>query len=123
MVDENTIRVLMANEFTISKGYLPVHFFHELELWRKLLLTLFYFLMSMDSGLKLLEFRVYFLTSMNYMLKLLEIPVIRTPPIRTNFYRAYALLQLCSYFGKFYFCPTGFLCASSETANPTSLKG
>ena len=98
-------------------------FFHELELWGKHLLTLFYFLTSINSGLKLLEFRVYFLTSMNYILKLLDIPVIRTPPIRTNFYRAYALLQLCSYFGKFYFCPTGFLHASSETANPTSLKG
>ena len=82
-----------------------------------------YFLTSINSGLKLLEFRVYFLTSMNHMLKLLDIPVIRTPPIRTNFYRAYALLQLCSHFGKFYFCPTGFLHASSETANPTSLKG
>ena len=67
---------------------------------------------------------IYFLTSMNHMLKLLDIPVIwRTPLVRTNFYRAYALPQLCSNFGKFYFCPTGFLHARSETANPTSLKG
>ena len=50
----------MADEFTISKGYLPVHFFHELELWGKLLLTLFYFLTSMDSGLKLLGFAFIF---------------------------------------------------------------
>ena len=56
VVDENTIKVLMANEFTISKGYFTGSFFHELELWGKLLLTLFYFLTSMDSGLKLLGF-------------------------------------------------------------------
>ena len=85
-MDENTIKVLMANEFTISKGYLPVHFFHELELWVKLLLTRFYFLTSINSVIKLLEFCVYFLTSMNYMLKLLDIPVIkRTPPLRIHF--------------------------------------
>ena len=84
-MDENTIKVLMADEFKISKGYLPgwVHFFHELELWGKLLLTLFYFLTSINSVIKLLEFCVYFLKSMNYMLKLLDIPVIiRTPPMR-----------------------------------------
>ena len=60
VMDDNTIKVFMADEFTISKGYLPVHFFHELELWGKLLLTLFYFLTSMDSGLKLLGFAFIF---------------------------------------------------------------
>ena len=105
-MDDNTIKALMADEFAIPKGYLPVHFFHELELWGKLLLTLFYFLTSIDSVIKLLEFCVYFLTSMNYMLKLLDIPVVkRTPPVRTNFYRAYALPQLCSLLANFTFAP------------------
>ena len=59
-MDENTIKVLVADEFTISKGYLPVHFFNELELWGKLLLTLFYFLTSINSVLKLLGFAFIF---------------------------------------------------------------
>ena len=59
-MDDNTIKVLMADEFTISKGYLPVHFFHELELWGKLLLTLFYFLTSINSAVKLLDLMFIF---------------------------------------------------------------
>ena len=51
----NTTKAFMADEFTISNGYLPVHFF-----W-----------MSLNSGGSLLTAYVYFLTSMNSALKLL----------------------------------------------------
>ena len=63
----NTTKAFMADGFTISNGYLPVHFFWmSLNSGGSLLTAYVYFLTSMNSALKLLGSCVYFLTSMNF---------------------------------------------------------
>lgn len=59
---------------------------------------------------------VYFLMSMNYVLKLLNKSnhMIRMSHVRCHFLWSLRLTKLC---------PASFRYASSETTNPTSLKG
>jgi hypothetical protein len=85
VVDENTIKVLMANEFTISKGYFTGSFFPWAWTLGETFAHPLLFFNEHGFRPKTARICVYFLTSMNYILKLLEIPVIRTPPIRINF--------------------------------------
>ena len=53
VMDENTTKAFKAYKFTIAM--VIGSFFNELELWRKTLLTLFYFLTSINSVVKLLD--------------------------------------------------------------------
>ena len=56
VMDENTTKAFKADKFTIAMViYRDRFIFNELELWWKLLLTLFYFLMSINSAVKLLD--------------------------------------------------------------------